>query len=69
MHIADRRLNPSSKSLENRKALVQQAVCDSSRGCDIPDILHGGEDGVDEPPFHRAPGGGTGTTSMVDRGV
>jgi uncharacterized protein len=69
MHIVDRRLNPSSKSLENRqrflrraKALVQQAVRNSSRSRDIPDILQGGEvsiplDGVDEPRFHRAPGG------------
>ena len=38
MHIVDRRLNPSSKSLENRqrflrraKALVQQTMRDSSR--------------------------------------
>ena len=38
MHIVDRRLNPSGKSLENRqrflrraKALVQQAVRSSSR--------------------------------------
>jgi uncharacterized protein len=69
MHIVDRRLNPSSKSLENRqrflrraKALVRRAVRDCTRGRDIPDILEGGEvsvplDGVDEPRFHRGPGG------------
>src|SRR6516225_11704396 len=60
MHIVDRRLNPSSKSLENRqrflrraKALVRRAVRDCTRGRDIPDIL----DGVDEPRLHRGTGG------------
>ena len=69
MHIVDRRLNPSSKSLENRqrflrraKALVRRAVRDCTRGRDIPDILEGGEvsvplDGVDEPRLHRGAGG------------
>src|SRR6266704_524668 len=69
MHIVDRRLNPSGKSLENRqrflrraKALVQQAVRSSSRGRAIPEILEGGEvsiplDGVDEPRLRRGTGG------------
>jgi uncharacterized sporulation protein YeaH/YhbH (DUF444 family) len=69
MHIIDRRLNPSSKSLENRqrflrraRALVQRAVGKSSEGRDIGGILEGGEisiplDGVHEPRFHRGPGG------------
>ena len=69
MHIIDRRLNPSSKSLENRqrflrraRALVQRAVGKSSEGRDIGGILEGGEisiplDGVYEPRFHRGPGG------------
>jgi hypothetical protein len=69
MHIIDRRLNPSSKSLENRqrflrraRALVQRAVGKSSEGRDIGGILEGGEisiplDGVHEPRFHRGSGG------------
>ena len=69
MHIVDRRLNPRGKSLENRqrflrraKALVQRAVKQSSESRDIEDVLQGGEvsiplDGVDEPRFHRGPGG------------
>ncbi len=50
MHIVDRRLNPGSKSLENRqrflrraKALVQGAVKKSSQDRDIKDVLEGGE--------------------------
>ena len=50
MHIVDRRLNPGSKSLENRqrflrraKALVQGAVKKSSEDRDIKDVLEGGE--------------------------
>ena len=50
MHIIDRRLNPGSKSLENRqrflrraKALVQGAVKKSSQDRDIKDVLEGGE--------------------------
>src|ERR1700722_7821741 len=46
MHIVDRRLNPGSKSLENRqrflrraKALVQGAVKKSSQDRDIKDVL------------------------------
>jgi uncharacterized sporulation protein YeaH/YhbH (DUF444 family) len=70
MHIVDRRLNPGSKSLENRqrflrraKALVQGAVKKSSEDRDIKDVLEGGEvsiplDGMDEPRFRRE--GGTG---------
>src|SRR6201996_8013064 len=68
MHIVDRRLNPGSKSLENRqrflrraKALVQGAVKKSSQDRDIKDVLEGGEvsiplDGMSEPRFHREGG-------------
>ena len=68
IHIVDRRLNPGSKSLENRqrflrraKALVQQAVKKSSHERDIKDVLEGGEvsiplDGMDEPRFRREGG-------------
>jgi len=69
MHIVDRRLNPSSKSLENRqrfmrraKALIQNAVKRASESRDIRDVLQGGEvsiplDGLDEPSFRRGSGG------------
>ena len=68
MHIVDRRLNPGSKSLENRqrflrraKALVKGAVKKSSEGRDIKDVLEGGEvsiplDGMEEPRFRREGG-------------
>ncbi len=68
MHIVDRRLNPGSKSLENRqrflrraKALVQGAVKKSTEGRDIKDVLEGGEvgiplEGMNEPRFHREGG-------------
>jgi len=68
MFIVDRRLNPGSKSLENRqrflrraKALVQGAVKKTSEGRDIRDVLEGGEvsiplDGMHEPRF-RTEGG------------
>src|SRR6201996_4486905 len=68
MFIVDRRLNPGSKSLENRqrflrraKALVQGAVKKTSEGRDIKDVLEGGEvsiplDGMQEPRF-RTEGG------------
>jgi uncharacterized sporulation protein YeaH/YhbH (DUF444 family) len=68
MHIIDRRLNPGSKSLENRqrflrraKALVQGAVKKSSQDRDIRDVLEGGEvsiplDGMNEPRFRREGG-------------
>ena len=68
IHIVDRRLNPGSKSLENRqrflrraKALVQGAVKKSSQDRDIKDVLEGGEvsiplDGMDEPKFRREGG-------------
>jgi uncharacterized sporulation protein YeaH/YhbH (DUF444 family) len=68
MHIVDRRLNPGSKSLENRqrflrraRALVQGAVKKSSEGRDIRDVLEGGEvsiplDGMNEPRFRREGG-------------
>jgi uncharacterized sporulation protein YeaH/YhbH (DUF444 family) len=67
-HIVDRRLNPGSKSLENRqrflrraKALVQGAVKKSSQDRDIRDVLEGGEvsiplDGMNEPRFRREGG-------------
>src|ERR1700732_4959232 len=68
MQIVDRRLNPSSKSLENRqrflrraKALVQGAVKKSSQDRDIRDVLEGGEvsiplGGMTEPRFRREGG-------------
>jgi uncharacterized protein len=68
MHIVDRRLNPGSKSLENRqrflrraKALVKGAVKKTSQDRDIKDVLEGGEvsiplDGMNEPRFHREGG-------------
>jgi uncharacterized protein len=68
MHIVDRRLNPSGKSLENRqrflrraKALVQGAVKKSSQDRDIKDVMEGGEvsiplEGMDEPRFRRQGG-------------
>ena len=68
IHIIDRRLNPGSKSLENRqrflrraKALVQGAVKKASQDRDIRDVLEGGEvsiplDGMDEPRFRREGG-------------
>lgn len=68
MHIVDRRLNPGSKSLENRqrflrraKALVQRAVKDTSQNRNIRDVLEGGEvsiplDGTNEPRFRRSAG-------------
>src|SRR3954462_11734493 len=68
MQIVDRRLNPSSKSLENRqrflrraKALVQGAVKKSSQDRDIRDVLEGGEgsitlDGMNEARFRREGG-------------
>lgn len=68
MYIVDRRLNPGSKSLENRqrflrraKALVQDAVKKMSKDRDIKDVLEGGEisiplDGTGEPRFHRQGG-------------
>ena len=68
MYIVDRRLNPGSKSLENRqrflrraKALVQRAVRKASEGRDIKDVLNGGEvsiplDGMNEPRFRREGG-------------
>src|SRR6202795_4031830 len=68
MFIVDRRLNPGSKSLENRqrflrraKALVRGAVKKSSQDRDIKDVLEGGEvsiplDGMNEPRFRREGG-------------
>src|ERR1035438_3432232 len=83
MFRSDRRLNPGSKSLENRqrflrraKALVQGAVKKSSQERDIKDVLEGGEvsiplDGMNEPRFRRE--GGTrdmvlpGNKKFIDR--
>src|SRR6201996_4861505 len=68
MHIVDRRLNPGSKSLENRqrflrraKALVQDAVKKMSKDRGVKDVLEGGEisiplDGMEEPRLHRQGG-------------
>jgi uncharacterized sporulation protein YeaH/YhbH (DUF444 family) len=65
MYIVDRRLNPSSKSLENRqrflrraKAQIQRAVKDTSQSRGIRDVLEGGEvsiplDGTHEPRLRR----------------
>jgi hypothetical protein len=73
IHIVDRRLNPGSKSLENRqrflrraKARVQGAVKKSSQDREIRDVLEGGEvsiplDGMNEPRFLREGG----TRNMV----
>ena len=71
MHIVDRRLNSSGKSLANRqrflrraKALVRQAVRNSSKDRSIKDLDQGGEvsiplDGVREPRLRRSTKGGT----------
>jgi uncharacterized sporulation protein YeaH/YhbH (DUF444 family) len=68
MHIVDRRLNTSGKSLENRqrflrraKALVQSAVKKTTESRHIKDVLEGGEvsipiDGMHEPRFRREGG-------------
>src|SRR5919206_4096334 len=70
MHIIDRRLNPGGKSLANRqrflkraRALIRQAVRDSSARRDIKDLEQGGDitipsDGLREPSFRHAPGKG-----------
>jgi uncharacterized sporulation protein YeaH/YhbH (DUF444 family) len=70
MHIIDRRLNPGGKSLANRqrflkraRALVRQAVRDSSVQRDIKELDQGGEvsipsDGLREPSLRHAPGKG-----------
>jgi uncharacterized protein len=69
MHIVDRRLNPSGKSLENRqrflrraKAHVQRAVWEATNNRDIRDIDAGGEvaiplDGIAEPRLSHGHGG------------
>ena len=68
MHIVDRRLNPNSKSLENRqrflrraKEQVQEAVRNASSGRDLGKALDGVEvsipsDGVREPRLRTTPG-------------
>lgn len=70
MHIIDRRLNPSGKSLANRqrflrraKAVVQRAVRESFKDRSIKDVDQGGEisivhESVHEPTFHPAVGSG-----------
>ena len=69
MQIIDRRLNPSSKSLENRqrflrraRALVQRAVSSSAQTRKIPEVLEGGEvkiplEGIEEPRFQKGSDG------------
>src|SRR5258708_21579764 len=68
MFIVDRRLNPGSKSLENRqrflrraKALVQGAVKKTAEDRNTREVLEGGEvssplDGMHEPRFRREGG-------------
>ena len=68
MYIVDRRLNPNSKSLENRqrflgraKEQLPDAVRQASKGRGIREAVEGGEvsipsDGVREPHFHTTPG-------------
>ncbi|WP_404384218.1 YeaH/YhbH family protein [Caenispirillum salinarum] len=70
MHIIDRRLNPKGKSLPNRqrflrraKALVRDAVHESSASRGVRDVEQGGElsipkTGVSEPTFHHGQGSG-----------
>lgn len=69
MQIVDRRLNPGSKSLENRqrflrraKAHIKKAVREASNQRDIRDILEGGEvaipiDDLHEPSLRRGSDG------------
>ncbi|HEX7853720.1 MAG TPA: YeaH/YhbH family protein [Sphingobium sp.] len=71
MHIIDRRLNPSGKSLVNRqrflrraRAAVQRAVRESTKNRSIKDIDRESEisidrSGIHEPTLHRASTGGT----------
>ena len=70
MHIVDRRLNPSGKSLANRqrfmrraKAQIRKAVHESAGNRSIKDADDGGEvvlpsQGVQEPSFRRGASGG-----------
>ncbi len=70
MHIVDRRLNPSGKSLANRqrfmrraKAQIRKAVHESAGNRSIKDADEGGEvvlpaQGVQEPSFRRGSSGG-----------
>jgi uncharacterized sporulation protein YeaH/YhbH (DUF444 family) len=70
MHIVDRRLNPSGKSLANRqrfmrraKAQIRKAVHESAGSRSIKDADEGGEvvlpaQGVHEPSFRRSSTGG-----------
>ena len=70
MHIIDRRLNPGGRSFANRqrflrraKAVVRQAVRESSEQRGIKDIDQGGEvsipvDSIREPRFQRQRSGG-----------
>ena len=70
MHIIDRRLNPGGKSFANRqrflrraKAVVRQAVRESSEARGIKEIDQGGEvsiplDSIREPRFQRQGSGG-----------
>jgi uncharacterized sporulation protein YeaH/YhbH (DUF444 family) len=70
MHIVDRRLNPSGKSLANRqrfmrraKAQIRKAVHETAGSRSIKDADEGGEvvlpaQGVHEPAFRRSSSGG-----------
>jgi uncharacterized protein len=69
MHLIDRRLNPSGKSLANRqrflrraRAVVRKAVRDLSGERSVREIEEGGAvtisaDGLEEPTFHRGRSG------------
>ena len=69
MHLIDRRLNPSGKSLANRqrflrraRAVVRKAVRDLSGERSVREIEEGGTvtiaaDGLEEPTFHRGRSG------------
>ena len=70
MHIVDRRLNPSGKSLANRqrfmrraKSMIRKAVHENAGARSIKDADEGGEvllpaQGVQEPSFQRGASGG-----------
>src|SRR5665213_2128423 len=69
MHLIDRRLNPTGKSLANRqrflrraRAIVRKAVRDLSGERSVREIEEGGTvtipaDGLEEPTFHRGRSG------------
>lgn len=69
MQLIDRRLNPTGKSLPNRqrflrraRGIIRKAVSNVSAGRPIREIEEGGAvvvpaTGIEEPRFHRGPGG------------